>query len=97
MSGSGNTTVTFVREARLSVQLNGLFLDSDIIPGPSAGDEISYLFEIENVGTTTLWSVEISSDLGGVCDPLLESPLESRELAPGDKMNCTSTYEASFK
>jgi len=93
VSGSGNTTVTLAREARLSVQLEGSFLDSDAIPGPSAGDEISYLFQVENVGTTTVWSVEFTSDLVGVCNPVLESPLESQELAPGDKMNCTSTYE----
>lgn len=95
VSGSGNATVALTREARLSVRLNGSFLDSDSIPGPSAGDEISYFFEVENVGTTTMWSVEITSYLGGVCNPLLESPLASRELAPGDKMNCTSIYEVS--
>lgn len=92
VSGSANTTVTFVRETLLSVEAVGTYVDSDATTGSSAGDTISYVFDVENNGTTTLWGVKISSELGGgiVCTPLLES----LELAPGDKTECTSTYQA---
>lgn len=95
VSGSGNTTVTFVREAELNFQVVGTYQKLDSDSGPSAGDTISYLFKIENIGTTTVWSIEITSDLVGVCNPPLESRAESLELAPGDKMECTSTYRVS--
>ena len=95
VSGSGNTTVTFVREAELYFQVVGTYQKLDSNSGPSAGDTISYLFKIENIGTTTVWSIEITSDLVGVCNPPLESRAESLELAPGDKMECTSTYRVS--
>ncbi|CAM9711795.1 unnamed protein product, partial [Ectocarpus sp. 13 AM-2016] len=91
--GSANTTVTFNREASLSCQANCTYVDSDDTNGPSAGDTISYVFDIENNGTTTVWSMVIDSGFVGpvVCSP----PLESLELAPGGKTECTSTYQAN--
>lgn len=93
--GSANATVTFNREASLSCQANCTYVDSDDTNGPSAGDTISYVFGIENNGTTTVWSMGIDSGFVGpvVCSP----PLESLELAPGGKTECTSTYQASRK
>lgn len=89
-SGSANATVTFDRVTSLSVQAVGTYVDSDGTPGPSTGDTISYVFHIENNGTTTLWGVEVGSELGGgvVCVP----PVALLELAPGSKTECSSTY-----
>lgn len=91
VSGSANITVTFDRVTSLSVEVIGTYVDSDGKTGPSAGDTISYMFHIENNGTTTLWGVEVGSDLGGgiVCVP----PVASLQLAPGDKTECSSTYQ----
>ncbi|CAM9434639.1 unnamed protein product [Hapterophycus canaliculatus] len=88
--GSGNTTVTFSRVASISFGAMGTYIDSDSTAGISAGDTIKYVFYIENNGTTTLWSLEISSEMGAdiACAP----SLESLELAPGDKIACTTTY-----
>lgn len=93
VSGWASTTVTFKRVAWLSFQAVGTYLDSNPMAGPSAGGTISFLFDVLNTGTTTLRSVKISSDLGSspVCDP----PLELLELAPGNKTECRSTYQAS--
>lgn len=94
VSGSANTTVTFTRVATLSFEaVVGTYLDYDATTGPSAGDTISYTFDVLNTGTTTLWSVKISSDLGG--SPVCVPPLESLELAPGDKTECRSTYDVN--
>lgn len=95
VSSSADTTVAFDRVTSLSVQVVGTYVDSDGTMGPSAGDTISYVFDIGNDGTTTLWGLEIGSDLGGgiVCAP----PVESLELAPGDKAQCISTYQARKK
>lgn len=90
VSGSANTTVTFNRVASISFEANGTYLDSDSTEGPSAGDTMSYVFGILNTGTTTLWSVEISSNVGG--SPVCVPPLASLELAPGDTTECRSTY-----
>ncbi|CAM9171448.1 unnamed protein product, partial [Ectocarpus sp. 8 AP-2014] len=91
--GSANTTVTFNREASLSCQAYCTYVDSDDTNGPSAGDMISCIFDIENNGTTTVWRMVIDSGFVGpvVCSP----PLESLELAPGGKTECTSTYQAN--
>lgn len=91
--GSANTTVTFTRVASLSFQAVDVYLGSNSTTGPSAGDTISYLFDVLNNGTTTLGNVEINPDLGSstVCDP----PLELLELAPGNKTKCRFTYKAS--
>ncbi|CAM9230892.1 unnamed protein product [Scytosiphon promiscuus] len=93
VSGSGNTTVIFHRTASTSFDMVGTYMDSDPKAGASAGDTITYVFDIENNGTTTLWGLEIAADMGGeiVCAP----SLESLELAPGDKIACTTIHEAS--
>lgn len=94
MHGSANATVTFTRTASLSLQAVNTSLDSNPTTGPSAGDAISYLLDVLNNGTTTLWSVKVNPGLGSgpVCDP----PLELLELAPGNKTECRFTYQASW-
>lgn len=78
----------------MSFDALGTYIDSDTKAGPSAGDTIDYELDIENNGTTTLWSFEIASEMGGViaCAP----SLESLEVAPGDKIACTATHVASL-
>lgn len=82
------------RKGSLSVQLSGLFMDSDSSSGPSAGDTVAYTLRVENNGTATVWGMTASADLGSgfACVPALES----LQLAPGDWTDCISTYEVSL-
>lgn len=79
----------------MSFDIVGTFMDSDSEAGASAGDTIKYDLDIENNGTTTLWSLEIASEMGG--DVYCVPSFESLELAPGDKISCTTTHVASWK
>lgn len=94
INGAANTTVTFTREPSLHFQVSGAFNDSDTSVGPSAGDTVRYALSLENNGTVTVWGATITSRMDGVvvCVP----PLESLQLAPTDKTECTMIYEVGY-
>lgn len=91
INGAANTTVTFMREPSLDFRVSGAFNDSDTSAGPSAGDTVRYALSLENNGTVTVWGASITSRMDGVivCVP----PLESLQLAPTDKTECTMIYK----
>lgn len=91
VNNAANTTVQLAREGSLSLRISAAFVDSDSIPGPTAGDAISYTFVLENSGTVTVWAISLNPTMGDkpVCNPALTS----LQLAPGGGTNCTSTYE----
>ncbi|NBT32061.1 MAG: DUF11 domain-containing protein, partial [Rhodobacteraceae bacterium] len=87
-AGSGVIT-TLTRTASIALVKTGVVKDTDGTQGTSAGDTISYAFEVKNTGNVTLTNITVSDPkLGGTLAATLA------HLAPG--ATDTATFSADY-
>jgi len=87
-AGSGVIT-TLTRTASIALVKTGVVKDTDGTQGTSAGDTISYAFEVKNTGNVTLTNITVSDPkLGGTLAATLA------QLAPG--ATDTATFSADY-
>lgn len=89
VAGTAEVTVPVIGSPALELRKTH---DGDV---DAAGDEVGYLFEIENTGNLTLTGVSLSEELAGVSVPEVLWPGAEGVLAPGEIATATASYTAS--
>lgn len=88
--GSDSHTLVVLQNASLEFEKVGELVDPDNV---LAGDTITYTFTITNNGNVTLDGVEISDQLEGLSDIVIDAwPNTAGVLAPQDTVTASATY-----
>ncbi len=81
-------TVTLTADPDVTLTKSGSLADTDGDGVDSAGDIVTYTFNVENTGNVTLDPITLTDPLAGLS--AITCPASS--LAPGDDTDCTATY-----
>jgi uncharacterized repeat protein (TIGR01451 family) len=86
------TVLQLTRKPQLTLLKSSALADTNGDGGPSAGDLVTYTFELTNTGNVTISGVKITdAALGGViCDSTSKPELAAMD--PGAAVVCTATY-----
>ena len=71
---------------------SGQYNDSDLVAGLSAGDTLTYTFDVTNTGDTTITGVVINEDAFDLPGPIVITPPADIDLSPSEAQQWTGSY-----